>query len=283
MLDNWINEPAPNYGIVNISVANMRQLPVHQSELVNQVLLGTVLPVYEEQNDFYYIRNWDGYLGWMNKYALIITDRKSAEKWQQSPRLVVTGNYGLVSESPNQSGEIVSDLVPCAVLKKLAQNGYEAQVELPGGDIGYVNNDLVAEEAALAQVSALPERITALACRFRGIPYLWGGTSTKGFDCSGFVQTVFRLHNVWLPRNASQMARVGEEISMARGFRDLKPADLLFFGKTLQRITHVAIYLGEQQFIHAEGIVKINSLLPGNPRYNAYRHETLLKVMRVLK
>ena len=115
-----------------------------------------------------------------------------------------------------------------------------------------------------------------------GIPYLWGGNSSKGFDCSGFVQTVFRLMNVDLPRDASQMAEKGTEVPLDDSLENLQIGDLLFFGKTMQRITHVALYLGNHLFIHAEGKVRINSLTPESKVYNDYRRKTLLKAQRIV-
>ena len=78
------------------------------------------------------------------------------------------------------------------------------------------------------------------------------------------------------------MIKLGQEIEPENGFDNLKTGDLLFFGKTIERVTHVALYLENKQFIHAEGYVKINSLAPGDPDYNEYRHQTLLKVKRIL-
>lgn len=278
---DWAHKDAISYGIVAISVANMRQLPVFPSELVDQVLLGTVVPVFEEQNGFYYMLNRDGHWGWLSKPSLQITDATGAAAWEAGERAICMANYGVIRSAPRDAAPAISDLVACAVLKNIAANGQYCQVELPDGRNGFLEKSLVRNESTLGDSTITAEAIFRTTWQFLGIPYLWGGTSSKGFDCSGFVQTVFRLLNLDLPRNSRQMAEVGETISFDDNLTGLKTGDLLFFGNTLRRITHVAIYLGDGQFIHADGTVHIDSLQPGAEGYNEYRHQTLLKAQRI--
>lgn len=270
------------YGIVNISVANLRQEPVFQSELVNQTLLGTVVPVYEEQNDFYFIENWDGYRGWISKSSVLLTDREKAEEWQNSKKVIFTGISGMITKSPGGEDECVSDLVCGSILKRIEELPEFVKVECPDGRVGYVRKKMTVDWAMQQTFKPSPDAIIKTSKQFMGLPYLWGGTSSKALDCSGFVQMVFLLLNVPLPRNASQMIKLGNEIEIGKRFDSLKTGDLLFFGKTVERVTHVAIYLENKQFIHADGYVQINSLVPGDADYNEYRHQTLLKVKRIL-
>lgn len=278
----WDAKDALHYAIVKVSVANMRLQPVFQSELINQLILGTIVPIFEEQNDFYYVQNWDGYLGWISKYTVVVGEKKIAENWQKSPHIMVIENNGFVKKDMNQTAEIITDLVPCTILKKLNNNLKFTKVELPDGQTGYIKNSIIIDEKTQQSVKATKKGIIKISKKFLGIPYLWGGTSTKAFDCSGFVQTVFRLLNVWLPRDASQMAELGRELSIKSSYENLKTGDLLFYGNTLKRITHVAIFIKDSLFIHSEGMVRINSLDPENPFFNAHRYETLLKAQRIL-
>ncbi len=271
-----------SYGIVKISVANMRRDPKYQAELVSQTLLGTVVRILKEDGFFYYVQNWDKYLGWLSKSSLAAVDSLTAREWQNSAHVVSTANYGIVRAQAGTSDDFIVDLVPGARIKLLNRGYGSYKVETPDGRKGFVQKDLVVEAKELQNVRVTRERIISTSKKFLGVPYLWGGTSVKGFDCSGFVQTVFRLNNVQLPRDASQIVREGEEISFGENFGNLYPGDLLFFGSNPERITHCGIFLGDSKFIHSSGSVHINSLDPQHPLYNEYRHRTLRKSKRVL-
>ncbi len=279
---NWKSPDALKYGIVSISVANIRRLSVFQSELVNQTLMGTIVQILDERDEFFYIRNRDGYTGWLSKLSVVVVEESAAEAWASSEKVLITANYGIVQEQKGETGEILTDLVPGIVLKYLETDGAYLRVELPDGRRGYLATGLVRREAEQQQVQPTVAAIEQTARNFLGIPYLWGGTSTKGFDCSGFVQTVFRLLNVELPRDASQMARVGTPIEFTDPDR-LKTGDLLFFGKTLNRINHVALYLDGGRYIHARGWVRLNSLVEGDSLYDDRLKKLLVKAQRVVK
>jgi len=122
---------------------------------------------------------------------------------------------------------------------------------------------------------------------FMGIPYMWGGMSAKAMDCSGFVKMVMFLNGIILPRDASQMAYVGERIDISNGFDNLKPGDLLFFGRKAtaeqkERVIHVAIYIGNQKFIHSQGYVHISSFNPDDKDFDQYNLNRLLSAGRIL-
>ena len=125
-----------------------------------------------------------------------------------------------------------------------------------------------------------------------GVPYLWGGTSTKGVDCSGFTKMSYFLNGIVLPRDASQQALVGEKIdiyeddivNIDKCIKNLMPGDLLFFAsdkKTL-RVTHTGIYIGNGQFIQAAGLVRINSMISGSANYDDFQSRTLVSARRML-
>ena len=103
--------------------------------------------------------------------------------------------------------------------------------------------------------------------RFLGVPYVWGGKTAKGFDCSGLVQHVFRLHGILLPRDSDQQSRFGQKKKLG-DIDALSTGDLLFFGKSDTQITHVALYLTNGLFLHAHGQVRENALILGHELYD---------------
>jgi cell wall-associated NlpC family hydrolase len=133
--------------------------------------------------------------------------------------------------------------------------------------------------ASFAEVSR--SDIIKTAKRLIGIPYLWGGNSAKGNDCSGFTQTVFKANGLQLPRDARQQALIGGEVIALPDFSNVLPGDLIFFG-TGERITHVGISLGGFQFIHQDSDVNIASFNEKDETFNSFRKKTLKKIKRVL-
>ena len=146
------------------------------------------------------------------------------------------------------------------------------------------------------QTNPSAEQILTTAKTFIGVPYLWGGTSIKGVDCSGFTKSAYFLNGIIIPRDASQQALVGlpldvlenEDISVEKCLKNLKEGDLLFFSISKRRginggrVTHTAIYMGNGEFIQAAGMVKINSLVPTAVNYDAGQSPTLVGARRML-
>ncbi len=188
-------------------------------------------------------------------------------------------------------------------IHKALTKGKWAAVMLPSGMTGWVKKDMLKPlgeridirqgDSAEGLISAQKmEDIIASAMRLIGSPYLWGGMSAKGVDCSGLVRISSIMNDVLLPRNASQMIKCGTEVEILRpaspaqndrevaqaGIRNLKRGDLVFFGTPAtaekpMRVTHVGIYLGNDRIIHSSHKVRINSLIPGDEDYyeNAHR------------
>ncbi len=280
---DYFNDPEKQgLAIVSISVANIRRLPVFQSELLNQTLLGTIVAYYEFQNDFYYIQNHDGHWGWINKHSLIPVSDEQAQLWYHHPKIYIQSNYAVVRETPEPDATILTDLVPTIALPVKQITNEFARVALPDGQEGYITRNAFRTEEEQRAISASGETIVQFAKQFLGVPYLWGGTSAKGFDCSGFVQTVYRMVNIDLPRDSGQMFTVGTPVGSGKHEEDLIPGDLIFFGKSRRRINHVAIYIGEGLYIHARGKVTINSIRKSDPRFEGYLYDLIIEAQRII-
>ena len=158
----------------------------------------------------------------------------------------------------------------------LDQKGGWVQLLLPDGVKGWVKS---CPRTVLDSVDM--ERLIQTAFGFQGIQYYWGGRSPKGFDCSGFAQTVYGLNGFQLPRDAYQQATVGTRVD--DDFLSWDVGDLIFFSERGDKITHVAISLGKGDFIHASGFVKLNSLNPDHADLYLEKYTNIFtKTMRVI-
>lgn len=274
------------YGIVRISVAQLRRHPDEVHEIVDQATMGSEVRVLKIEHRYWvYCQLDDEYLGWMTISSLKIGDQNFITQWRAQDKLVVTANYGQVWEQPStKSLRSVSDVVKGNLLIKRKMKRKWSTVELPDGRVGYIQSNLVAKEQDFKNSLQFKSNDDFLskAYPFLGLPYLWGGRSTKGFDCSGFTQTVFKLNGISLPRDANMQVKTGTEITLNDSLTNLKPGDLLFFGRDIDHIFHVGIYIGNDQFMQSDGLVRINSFNPEHENYSEYRRKGLQAVRRVL-
>jgi cell wall-associated NlpC family hydrolase len=276
------------YGIINLSVANLRVKPDHQEEMATQALLGTPVKVLKKERGWYLVQTPDEYISWIDGGGFHRVSYDSLLEWNNSGKIIYTKEFGFSYSSPDENSERVTDLVIGDILKYSGEENGFCKVAYPDGKTAYIKSeDCMLLDKWLSEVNPTNENIIKTAKTFMGIPYLWGGTSAKGMDCSGFTKTVFFLNGVVLPRDASQQVHTGEPVDTDDKLKNLQPGDLLFFGRkgtgtTKERITHVAIYIGNGEYIHASGRVRINSFEKDKPNYNAYRDDSFVRAKRVL-
>ena len=271
------------YGVINNSAANMRSETRYGSTLVTQGILGTPIKIYEKKGGWYKIQTPDKYLGWVNDYAIQPMNEKEMKKWNQSDKIIFMEHAGFVYKEKNCEGDVISDIVLGNILKHLGTSKKFYNVQFPDGRTGYVKKSQSKTVSQwLDEIELTEESLVKMAKKFMGIPYLWGGTSVKGIDCSGFVKTVYFMHGVILQRDASQQVLYGEKVSMDDDYEHLQKGDLLFFGSNPKRITHVGMYIGDKEFIHESGPVKINSLDKLAENYSGYRASSFRNVKRIL-
>lgn len=264
--------------LVTVCCASLRSDSRHSSEMVTQAILGTPLRVLQQQGEWYRVQTPDRYISWIPANSITLQDETGWNGWREATRYIYTGFQGFVYDAPNRQAGIVSDIVAGAILQAdgKAHKGF-VPVIFPDGRKGFLKS---AECCDLDQWASRPFDLDAVlqtARTMMGSTYLWGGTSVKGADCSGFVKTAYFCGGVILARDASQQALTGEIIPADR-WTTCQMGDLLFFGNARGRVDHVGLYLDNGRYIHCSGQVKVNSLDPSAPDY---RPDDFLSISRI--
>ena len=315
------------WAVVNLSTVYMRAQPDYESALETQELMGTVVEIVGEKGYWREIVSPQPYKAWVTEKGLIEMSEAQLEEYKAAPKVMFAGLYGHVYTGPSLNSATVCDLVGGDLLRlytgsgdgtegrtarKAAKKGKWTKVQLPSGKTGWVQSENIVKHAGFRSIAKgegcsdsitrqETEQIIAEALKLEGVPYLWGGMSAKGVDCSGLVRISHLMNGILLPRNASQQIHCGDRVQMTidKGFwndrsdesalrtemlartADLKRGDLVFFGTPAMeegqkdRVTHVGIYLGNGKIIHSSHLVRINSLIPGEPDYYENAHRLL--------
>lgn len=320
--------------VVETSTCYMRIAPDYESALETQELMGTVVEIVGENGYWREILSPQPYKAWTTEKALVEMSAEQIKEYEAAPKYIFTELYGHVYMEPSEKSQTICDLVGGDVMRvatqaagsrKMRSKGKWAPVTLPSGTEGWVlkssvqplgeridirmgdtSDQLISDEKM--------EDIIASAHQLLGVPYFWGGMSSKGVDCSGLVRISAIMNDVLLPRNASQQIFCGTPVEMqcdpafwdedSRIIKDkndraekgefkmdfieemnervknLRRGDLVFFGTPAtaekpRRVTHVGIYLGDNRIIHSSHKVRINSLIPGDADYYENAHRLL--------
>lgn len=275
---------APSHALVAVAWAPARREATHRAELVTQWVCGEALEVLEEAEGWLRCRGEDGYEAWAAAGGLLRVAGDRAEAWAESAGIVSLGT-GLVVTDPGAAagraaaaGPGVAAGPPVPAWLPLGARGRPAGaggLELPGGGRARPLDPsaVVRVEDLASRFPLVGEAVARTAARWLGAPYVWGGRTEWGFDCSGLLQAVFGLHGVRLPRDSGPQREAGPDVpGLPAGptplpFPDLleplRPGDLLFFAPEDRGITHVALALGEGRILHAaasNGCVAVDDL-----------------------
>ena len=326
ILASNINAQEPKrMAVVQTSTCYMRLQPDYESALETQELMGTVVEIVGEQGYWREIVSPQPYKAWTTEKTLVEMTPEELKAYEEAPKYIYTAHYGHVYTTPtNHNPSAICDVVGGDVLRVVekqkgsaspsGKHGKWVEVMLPSGRTGWVLKkdvrplneriDIRMGDSAEGLVSVEKmEDVIRQAYSLLGVPYLWGGMSSKGVDCSGLVRISFLMNDILLPRNATQQIKCGKEIEVQRpdtegtteaevkegynaelakdAIRNLQRGDLVFFGNTqTKRITHVGIYLGDGKIIHASHLVRVNSLIPGAENYYENAHR-LIKACRI--
>lgn len=281
------------WALVRVAVANVREEPSHAAEMGTQVVMGTPLKVDEQVGDSWLkITTPDGYKGYVARNTLTPLSENGMQRWRKSDRAVVTSFDQTYLYSPEvlKLGELpdselsdyrVSDVVNGCILNisgsGAGSQGYVAVI-LPDGRKALVDSTDIMPLSEWAHEKCSFDEALKFARAMMGTAYLWGGTSSKGVDCSGLTKTAFLSQGIILPRNASTQAKVGELLPLD-DCNTFQLGDLMFFGNaSTGRINHVGMSLGGCRFIHCSGRVRISSL---NPNDSDFESLSLLDARRL--
>jgi cell wall-associated NlpC family hydrolase len=224
------------YVVAVTGVVPMRSEPSHKSEMVNQLLFGEVGEVLADAKDFTRVKClYDGYEGWCAKSQLAEVDDAGA--FEAVGFIDITNGEALLNNT------VISLPIATPIFENVSIGNYSISFK-----------DSTKQKAeALSKAG----RVQQLAYQYLNTPYLWGGKSNFGIDCSGFTQQVFKLVHKHLLRDAYQQATQGEVVGF---LQEAQCGDLAFFDNDEGRITHVGILLDSETIIHASGYVRVDKI-----------------------
>jgi hypothetical protein len=228
------------YGLSNLSIIPMRSEATDLSEMVNQILFGEQYKIIESRKKFSKIRlAHDKYEGWICNKQLLEIDKGYYDNLLSSEKNYTTDVLDIIKSDSFQT------IVMGSVLPKIQDSIFK------------FNNIDYTFEGLTTSGKQEKEILITNAMMYLNSPYLWGGRTPFGIDCSGLPQMVYRLNGINLPRDADEQAEVGTTLSF---IEESEPGDLAFFDNAEGKIVHVGIILENNRIIHASGKVRIDRI-----------------------
>lgn len=236
-----------SFGIADLSIIPMRREQSERSEMVSQILFGELFEILEMGEKWVYVRLvHDDYQGWVDRKMVLLVSAEYARKYQEEPPILATEVFNIVLKEGDYGNKLIvsGSVFPFfdAVTRKM--------------QIGEDTYTLVSKMKDVG-IDSLRDLIVGYALMYYNTPYLWGGRSPYGIDCSGLSQMVYRMAGIDLPRDASQQVTAGKDYSF---IEEAMPGDLAFFGDDTGAITHVGIIWEQNRIIHASGRVRVDKI-----------------------
>lgn len=266
------------WGMVKLSVASLRTQGRHSAEMATQAIMGTPVKILEETREWYRVQTPDGYIAYVPSSSIVIKSDAQMSAWRKARRVIITVGQTTLFAASSDTTSIVSDLVLGNILEYRGTEGNWIKAVTPDGREGCVRSAEVADFDVWAQQDFDADVVINTAKSMMGSGYLWGGTSTKLTDCSGFTKVCYFSNGIILQRDASQQALTGIHIAASDWKTKAQKGDLLFWGTQSGRVTHVGLYIADGEYIHCSGQVKYNSL---DPQDTLFLKTPFLSISRV--
>jgi hypothetical protein len=233
--------------VVTVPVANMYSSSTEKSDVVSQAVLGSNVTTLKKKGKWLQVETSDQYKGWVRREVLHAN--KTHPYASNGSVAQVINLFANVYRDKDVTTHAPILTLPFEARLEVLEEGKDKnarwlEVRLPDGKEGWIQRGDITFDP---KILTIPESIE-LAKRFLGIPYLWGGRSSFGYDCSGFTQMLERSRGIFMPRDADQQAAWDGVVQVDR--KDLQAGDLLFFGESEKKITHTGMYIGNGEFIH---------------------------------
>lgn len=250
--------------VISTAVAPIYKEASFSSAMVTQALMWETVEVFKEENLWFYIQQADGYKGWIYTFYLS-KNVESYSKW-----ITLTNRFTPVINKldKNKEDRLLSFGTRVPVIKEDTKG---ITIALPNGQLGNI-------PAQKLFTIKSREQLIKLAKSLMGTPYIWGGKSAYGFDCSGFVQLVLGSIEISIARDTGLQVKSSwlKKISI----NESMSGDLVFFAEN-EQINHVGFSLGEGKIIHCSGEVKIESIIEGEEAFNQYLSQTIYKTLSI--
>jgi len=235
------------YGISNLSIVPVRSEPREKGEMCTQILFGEHYIVLDEQAGWCHVKlAFDGYEGWIDHIMINEVDEQSFIELSEIPRIVTTDVFNIVQQVGDYTNFLI---VAGSSLPHYNADSRTFQI----GEVAYniLGNGLPPDGRGVREI------IIDNALKYFNSPYLWGGRSPFGIDCSGFAQVLYKMAGLSIPRDAVQQSLLGDNLSFVE---EALPGDLAFFDNKEGAIVHVGIIWEKNKIIHASGKVRIDNV-----------------------
>ena len=266
--------PQTPWALINRPVEDLRRKPSILAERISQARMSEAARVIESNGDWSFIRlEHDGYSGWVHTASLHLCAANDVQDYRSELNAVVSA---ALAEAWDETNVLVQKIPFAAAVRVVESRGADSVIQLPDGRLWKVRSaDLLSFDQRPAPTFEGIQKTLDLICRFSGVPYLWGGRTPYGFDCSGLAGTFYAFMGVNIPRDADQQFYAGEVVDGIP-----QPGDLVYFGEAGEdgdvHISHTAISFGGDEFIHANGAdwgISRNTFDPLGSHYRNWLHE----------